>query len=121
MSRELYALLTGLNNAFRLPMDPDPNANYTWSVAPGEVPDLTPVSRTMQATIDMQFARQKHYFLSLQNIEHVCFTALNTSINNGFKVSTDPAIQGWHAGMTVQEILDQLSSIYGLPMLAAME
>ncbi len=46
MLRKLYALLTGLNNAFRLPMDLGPNTNYTWPVAPGAVPDLTPLSRT---------------------------------------------------------------------------
>jgi hypothetical protein len=102
-------------------MDPGPNANYTWSVAPGVVPDLTPVSCTMQATIDMCFARQNHYILSLQNIECVCFTALNKSINDAFKVSTDPAIQGWHAEMTIQKILNRLSSIYGLPKPAAMK
>jgi hypothetical protein len=71
--------------------------------------------------IDTNFACQKHYFSSLQNIECACFTALNASINDAIKVSTDPAIQGWHAGITVQEILNQLSSIYGLPRQAAME
>ncbi len=92
MLRELYALLTGLNNAFHLPMDPDPNANYTWPVAPGAVPDLTPLSRTKQATIDMHFACQKHYFLLLQNIKCACFTALDASINDAFKVFTNSAI-----------------------------
>jgi hypothetical protein len=101
MSRELYPLLTGLNNAFCLPMDPGPNANYTQPVVPGVVPDLTLLSRTEQATIDMHFAHQKHYFLPLQNIQRACFTALNAIINNAFKVSTNAAIQGWHAGMTV--------------------
>jgi hypothetical protein len=121
MSRELYALLIDLNNVFCLPMDLGPNANYTWPVAPGAVPDLSPLSHTKQARIDMRFAHQKYYFISLQNNECVCFTALNASINDAFKVSTNPAIQGWHAGMTVQDILNQLSSIYGLYMLAAMD
>jgi hypothetical protein len=115
MLRELYALLTSLNNAFRLPMDPGPDDDYTRPVAPGVVPDLTPLSCTKQAMIDMHFVRQKHYFLLLQNIECVCFTALDASIKDAFKVSTNLAIQGWHAGLTVQEILNQLSSIYGLP------
>jgi hypothetical protein len=69
----------------------------------------------------MHFACQKHYFLLLQNIERTCFTTLNASINDAFKVSTNPAIRGWHAGMAVQDILNQLSSIYGLPTLAAMD
>ena len=38
-----------------------------------------------------------------------------------FKVSSDPAIRGWHAGMSVREILNQLSAIYGQPTPAAME
>jgi hypothetical protein len=48
----------------------------------------------------------------------VCFIALNASINDAFKVSNDPNIQGWHAGMHVIDILDQLSTIYGQPTLA---
>ncbi len=42
-------------------------------------------------------------------------------LNNAFKVSNNPPIIGWHAGMMVQEILDQLSMIYGQPTPAAME
>ncbi len=57
----------------------------------------------------------------MQNIEHACFTVLDASINNAFKVSNNPTIIGWHAGMIVQEILDQLSMIYGQPTTAAME
>jgi hypothetical protein len=121
MARELYALLTGLHNPFRIPVDPGAVAIYTRPVVTGQPVDLSPLSRTEQATIDTQFARQKHYFLSLQNIERACFTVLDASINDAFKVSTDPAIRGWHAGMSVRDILDQLSSIYGQPTPAAME
>ena len=46
---------------------------------------------------------------------------LDASINDAFKVSTDPTIRGWHAGMSVRDILNQLSSIYGQPTPAAME
>jgi hypothetical protein len=122
MARELYTLLTGQNNQFRVPIDPGAVAIYTCPVVTGQQVDLSPLSRTEQATIDMQFARQKHYFLSLQNIECACFTELDESIlNDAFKVSTDPTIRGWHAGMSVRDILDQLSSIYGQPTPAAME
>jgi hypothetical protein len=51
----------------------------------------------------------------MQNIERVCFMALDASINNAFKVSNNPSIHGWHAGMRVRVVLDQLSSIYGRP------
>ena len=121
MARELYALLTGPTNPFRIPLDPGGVAIYTRPVLLGQAIDASPLTRTEQATIDTQFARQKHYFLSLQNIERACFTLLDASINDAFKVSTDPTIRGWHAGMTVRDILDQLSSIYGQPTPAAME
>ncbi len=57
----------------------------------------------------------------MQNIERVCFTALDTSVNNAFKVSNDPAVRGWHAGMRVINILNQLSATYGQPTPAAVE
>jgi hypothetical protein len=71
-----------------------------------------------QATIEMRFTCKKPYFLSMQNIEKVCFTALNTSVNDAFKVSNNPTIQGWHAGMYAMDILNQPSMIYGQPTLA---
>jgi hypothetical protein len=84
MVRELYTLLTGPGNAFHVPMDPGLVADYTCPVLPGQQPDVSPLSRTEQATVDTQFARQKHYFLSWQNIERACFTTLDASINNAF-------------------------------------
>ncbi len=48
----------------------------------------------------------------MHNIERACFAALDASINDAFKVSNDPMIQGLHAGMRVVNILDQLSTIY---------
>ncbi len=63
--------------------------------------------------IDATFNCCKHYFLSMRNIECVCFTALDSSINDDYKVSNDQTIQGWHAGMSVMFILDQLSNLYG--------
>jgi len=121
MARELYTLLTGQNNPFRVPIDPGAVAIYTRPVVTGQQVDLSPLSRTEQATIDTQFARQKHYFLSLQNIKRACFTVMDASINDAFKVSTDPMIRGWHAGMSDRDIFDQLLSIYGQPTPAAME
>jgi hypothetical protein len=47
------------------------------------------------------------------NIERVCFTILNSTINNAFKILNNPAIQGWNAGMSVMLILDHLSKLYG--------
>jgi hypothetical protein len=57
----------------------------------------------------------------MQNIELACFTALDMSINNAFKVSNDPNIRGWHAGMQVLNILNQWSATYGQPTPAVLE
>jgi hypothetical protein len=108
MARELYSLLT--NVRLRLP------ARVT-----GQPVDNTPLSRTEQASIDTVFNCRKHYFLSMQNIERACFTALDASINDAFKVSNDPNVRGWHAGMRVIDILDQLSSTYGQSTPSALE
>ena len=107
MARPLYNLLT--NIAFRLPTNPGAPVNNT------------PLTRTEQASFDTAFNQRKHYFLSMQNIERACFTALDSSINDAFKVSNDPSVQGWHAGMRVIDILDQLSLIYGQPTPMSLE
>jgi hypothetical protein len=57
----------------------------------------------------------------MQNIERACFTALDLSINDAFKLLNDPSVQGWHAGMRVIDILDQLSLIYGQPTPMSLE
>ena len=57
----------------------------------------------------------------MQNIERVCFTALDSSVNDAFKLSNIPNVRGWHAGMRVINIVDQLSLIYGRPMPAALD
>ena len=80
MARPLYNLLT--NIAFRLPTNPGAPVNNT------------PLTRTEQVSFDTAFNRCKHYFLSMQNIERACFTALDSSINDAFKVSNDPSVQG---------------------------
>jgi hypothetical protein len=55
------------------------------------------------------------------NIKRACFMAVDACINNAFKVSNDPTIQGWHAGMSVTSFLDQLLSLYGQPTPAALD
>jgi hypothetical protein len=115
-ARELYALLTPV--PFWTPNNPGPSAIYVRALDPANtVPDPAPLTRTEQATINTMFARCKHYFLSMKNIERACFTILNSTIKNTFKVSNNPAIQGWHAGMSVMFILDQFSKLYGRPTL----
>ena len=94
---------------------------YIRAVVTGQPVDNAPLSRTELALIDTLFNRCKHYFFLMQNIQRACFTALDGSINNAFKVSNDPNVQGWHVGMRVIDILDQLSSIYKQPTPAALE
>jgi hypothetical protein len=108
-------------NAFPSINNPRDAAISIHPVVAGQPVDTTPLTRTEQATIDLRFARAKHYFLLMHNIERVCFTALDASINDAFKVSNDPAIQGWHAGMRIIDVLDQLSMIYSQPTLSILE
>ncbi len=71
--------------------------------------------------IDPRFNQQKHYFMLMRNIKRACFTALNASVNDTFKVSNVANGRGWHAGMKVIDILDQLNNIYGKPTSAALK
>jgi len=119
IARELYSLLT--NVPFRLPTNAGGAVIYVHAMVTGQPVNNAPLSKTEQASIDTLFTRHKHYFLSMQNIERARFTALNASINDAFKVSNNPNVRGWHAGMRVIDILDQLSSIYGQPTPAALE
>jgi hypothetical protein len=111
MARELYALLT--IQPFCLPTNPGATATYICSQTPGQPINNAPLTRTEQASIDSLFNCRKAYYLSMQNIKRACFTALDVSVNDAFKVSNDPAVRGWHAGMRVIDILDQLSATYG--------
>jgi hypothetical protein len=119
MARKLYAFLT--TSPFRLPTNPGAAAVYGRSQIPGQPVNNALLSRTEQASIARLFNCRKHYYLSMQNIERACFTALDASINNAFKVLNDPNIRGWHAGMRVIDILDQLSATYGQPTHAVLE
>jgi hypothetical protein len=119
MARELYSLLT--NVPFRLPTNPGAAAVYVRAVVTGQPVNNSPLSRTEQASIDTLFNSCKHYFHSMQNIERACFTALDVSINDAFMVSNNPNVRGWHVGMRVIDILDQLSSTYGQPTPSALE
>ena len=67
MARELYSLLT--NIPFRLPTNPGAAAIFVRAIVTGQPVSNTLLSRTEQASIDTLFNRQKHYFLSMQNIE----------------------------------------------------
>jgi hypothetical protein len=117
MAQELYTLLTP--TPFRLPTNPGAHAVYVWPIDPsnpGIIPDpAVPLTRKEQATINTTFSHCKHYYQSMLNIKHACFTALDASINIAFQVSNNPTIQGWHAGMSTMVILDQLSELYGHP------
>jgi hypothetical protein len=97
---------------FHLPNNPGDTVVYVRPVMAGQPVDAMPLTRTEQVSIDTQFVRAKHYYLLMRNIKRACFTALKASINDAFKVSNYPTIQGWHTGMCVINIFDQLSTIY---------
>jgi hypothetical protein len=88
MLRAMYVLLTA--NAFRLPNDPGPAADYTRA----DPNNTTPLTCTEQATVNAAFICQHHYNQSMQNIEGTCFTTLDSSIDDAFKISNNPAIIG---------------------------
>jgi hypothetical protein len=119
IAHELYVLLT--TSPFRLPTNPGAAVVYVRSQIPGQPINNAPLSRTEQASIESLFNRRKHYYLSMQNIKRVCFTALDVGINDAFKVLNDPNVRGWHAGMRVIDILDQLSTTYGQHTPAVLE
>jgi hypothetical protein len=104
MARKLYALLITI--PFPLPTNLGAAAVYVQSQVPGLPVNNAPLTRAEQASIKSLFNQCKHYFLSMQNIKPACFTALDTSINNAFKVSNNPNIRGWHAGMRVLDTLN---------------
>jgi hypothetical protein len=64
MTRGMYALLLP-TNAFRLPNNPGPAVDYTRA----DPNNHMPLTRMEPALVNAAFARQKHYFQSLQNIE----------------------------------------------------
>jgi hypothetical protein len=84
MAQELYALLMPM--PFCLQNNPGNTTIYVCPVMAGQPVDTTPLTRTEQASIDTQFARAKHYYLSMCNIKRTYFTALDASINDAFKV-----------------------------------
>ncbi len=88
MARELYALLTTV--MLCLPVNPSNAASYVCPTFVGEVVNTMPLKHTEQALIDTLFTRQKNYFMLMQNIECVCFTVLDASINDALKVSNIP-------------------------------
>ncbi len=91
MARESYALLT--IQLFRLPTNPGATAIYIRSQTPGQPVNNAPSARTEQASIDSLFNRRKAYFLSMQNIERACFTAIDASVHGGQDDSILSAIQ----------------------------
>jgi hypothetical protein len=69
----------------------------------------------MQAMIDARFVRARNYWFLYQNIKQACFNMLNDHIDDAFKVSNSPTLQGWNQSMEIMEILDQITTTYGCP------
>ena len=112
MSQGMYTLLVTGGNTFRLSV-----------YARANPADATPLSLPKQATVNATFALEEHYYQSLVNINRAVFSALSASVSikEAFQVSNIPGIVGWHAGMEIRAILDQLSSTYDMPTPAALE
>ena len=127
VARPLYALI--ILASFHLPTDPGPVAVYAHALPPHPVRDANvilvidnfPLMRPEIITIDGEFLRHKNYYCLMINIKWACFDAIDACINNAFKVFNDPTIVSWHAGMSIIDFLDGLSTLYGKPTPAALE
>ena len=104
-----------------LAMDPalytllEPNA-FIIPITPGNIP-IYPAfaSPSMIKTIDNIFDRDRNYFLSYVNINRACFTMLNDTISDRYKVSNTPNLTGWNSTMSIRDIIVQLMTNYGAP------
>ena len=130
MARPMYMLLSLA--PFILPNDPGPQAVYYPPQTPimnaaGDAPKLDAVgnlqypplpvlSRATLATIDARYARARNYWRTYLNIKRACYNMLDDTVDDGFKVSNDPALTGWNPSMNIINMLDQLVTTYGRPM-----
>ena len=78
------------------------------------------IARAAQATMNAQFKRAKNYYESCLNIRRAVFNILDDNIDDGFKVSNDPALVGWNPSMEPREMFDQITATYGKPTPAAL-
>ncbi len=74
MDPALYILLKP--NAFVLPVSPGATAIYPQFAAPAQM-----------KMMDNVFARNKTYYLSFMNLNHVCFRMLDETVPDRYKVS----------------------------------
>ncbi len=97
------------------------------------VPDFPPIFKNNGTTIipytceqvlkvTAKFARKKNYYDTACNIYHAVYDALDTHVDDAFKVapSTIPPTIGWNASMSLNKIFDQLMKTYGGPTPDAM-
>ncbi len=82
---------------------------FTIPINPGNTPIYmqfaTPVHIKMADAI---FLRNKNYYLSYKNINHVCLKMLDENIQPQYKMLNVNTMTGWNATMSVQMILEQL-------------
>jgi hypothetical protein len=107
MDPVVYALLEP--QAFVVPADPGPGPVYALFAPPNTV-----------KMANAAFKRSKNYFLSYKNINQACFHVLDEFVSNQYKVSNTPAIIGWNALMSIQDILSQMEGLYGKPSSASL-
>ena len=64
--------------------------------------------------IDNVIEQNKNYYLSLMNVDRVCFCMLDELVPNQYKVSNNPNLTGWNKLMSIRDILDQLMANYSM-------
>ncbi len=105
MAPTVYTLLEP--QAFVVPADPGQGLVY----APFAPPNTVKMA-------DATFKRNKNYFLSYKNINQACFCMLDELVPNQYMVSNTPALIGWNALMSIQDIPNQMEGLYGKPRCA---
>jgi hypothetical protein len=103
----LYALIEPI--PFNIPINPGATPVYQNFAPPA-----------MMKMVDYTFKQNKNYFLLFTNINRACFRMHDNTVPNQFKVSNQPNLTGWKALMSIQDILTQLETLYGKPMLMAL-
>jgi hypothetical protein len=62
--------------------------------------------------INVTFLHNKNYFLLYKNIARACFRMFDANIAMQFKVSNTPTLMGWNSMISINEILNQLQTLF---------
>jgi hypothetical protein len=116
----MYALIDGTPFDFNIAPATDV-ADYPLIFAVDGV-TIIPYKREQTLSIATKFKRAKNYNNMWNNIFRAVNDTLDLHIQDAFKVApaTAPGTVGWNSTMTLNDIFDQIMSMYGKPTPDAM-